>query len=74
MNGLEWLLALGVVCGIGYILLVRRLGTTNPFNSISQETVNHGHEETTGLSGQTHHSPDAQDCRAHEGCCGGITR
>ena len=73
MNGLEWLLVLGVVCGMGYILLVRRLGMTNPYNSINHETAADAHEGADGLSGQRQHSPEAQGSRAHGGCCG-ITR
>ena len=59
MNILVWLLVLGVACGIGYVLLIRRLGKATPFNSIYQGAADHAHEEAAGASGQWQHSPEA---------------
>ena len=73
MNILLWFVVLGVACGIGYILLIRRLGTATPFNSIYHGTADHPHEEAADTGEPTQHSPNAQGSRAHGGCCG-ITR
>ena len=70
MNILVWFLVLGVACGIGYVLLIRRLGAATPFNSIYQGTADRPLEEASGAGEQTQHSPDAQGSRAHGGCCG----
>jgi hypothetical protein len=69
MNILVWFLVLGAACGIGYILLIRRLGTATPFSSIYQGTADRGHEEAVDAGGQTQHSSIAQGSHAHGGCC-----
>jgi len=73
MNILLWIVVLGVACGIGYVLLVRRLGTATPFNSIYHGTAERPPEEAVGTGGQTQHSSNAQASHAHGGCSG-ITR
>lgn len=73
MNILLWFVVLGVACGIGYILLIRRLGTATPFNSIYQGTADRPHEEAAGAGEQMQHSSNVQESHAHGGCCG-ITR
>ena len=73
MNNLVWFLVLGVACGIGYVLLVRRLGATIAFNSIHQSAGDRPHEEAVDTGDQTQGSPNAQGSRAQGGCCG-ITR
>ena len=70
MNGLEWLLILGPVFGVGIYLLIHHLGGVTPVNSIYQGMTDHTYDDEAGTNGQRKLPPVEQGSRHHGGCCG----